>query len=72
MVQVALAWLLHQPGVTSVIAGARNPEQLQQNVQAAALALRPEIVAELAQVTDEVKQKLGPNPDPWQSDARPR
>ena len=72
MARVALAWLLHQPGVTSVIAGARNPEQLQQNVQAAALALRPEIVAELAQVTDEVKQKLGPNPDPWQSDARPR
>lgn len=72
MAQVALAWLLHQPGVTSVIAGARNPEQLEQNVQAAALALRPEIVAELAQVTDEVQQKLGPNPDPWQSVARPR
>ena len=26
--QVALAWLLHQPSVTSVIIGAKRPEQL--------------------------------------------
>lgn len=33
--QLALAWLLAQPGVTSVIVGARNPEQVQGNIGAA-------------------------------------
>ncbi len=34
MANVALAWLLHQPGVTSVIAGARRPDQISEFVQA--------------------------------------
>ena len=37
--QVALAWLLHQPGVTSAIFGARTVEQLEDNLPAADLAL---------------------------------
>lgn len=32
--QIALAWLLHQPQVTSVIIGARRPEQLADNLAA--------------------------------------
>ncbi len=32
--QVALAWLLHQPQVTSVIIGAKRPEQLADNIGA--------------------------------------
>lgn len=41
--QVALAWCIAKPGVTSVIFGARSPEQLADNLQAAALEL-PEAV----------------------------
>ena len=37
--QVALAWLLHQPRITSVILGARNAAQLSDNLGAAALKL---------------------------------
>ncbi|UPO77046.1 aldo/keto reductase [Arthrobacter sp. Helios] len=37
--QVALAWLAGRPGVTSVILGARTPEQLEGNLQAADLEL---------------------------------
>ncbi len=37
--QVALAWLLRQPGVSSVIFGARTLEQLEQNLGAATLEL---------------------------------
>ena len=37
--QVALAWLLHQPAVTSVIIGAKKPEQLADNIGATRLAL---------------------------------
>jgi aryl-alcohol dehydrogenase-like predicted oxidoreductase len=35
--QVALRWVTQQPGVTTVIPGARNPEQARQNAAAAAL-----------------------------------
>ncbi|MDB5961215.1 MAG: aldo/keto reductase [Massilia sp.] len=37
--RVALAWLLHQPQVTSVIIGAKRLEQLQDNIAAASLTL---------------------------------
>lgn len=32
--QIALAWLLHQPVVTTVIIGAKNPQQLDDNLKA--------------------------------------
>lgn len=35
--QLALRWVLDQPGVTAVIPGARNPEQVRANAAAAAL-----------------------------------
>jgi aryl-alcohol dehydrogenase-like predicted oxidoreductase len=35
--QAALRWVTQQPGVTTVIPGARNPEQARQNAAAAAL-----------------------------------
>ncbi len=37
--RVALAWLLHQPAVTSVIIGASRPDQLADNLQATDLTL---------------------------------
>jgi aryl-alcohol dehydrogenase-like predicted oxidoreductase len=40
--QVALAWLLAQPHVTSVIIGAKNQEQLLDNIAATDLDLSPE------------------------------
>lgn len=70
MTRVAIAWLLHRPGVTSVIAGARRPDQVEQTAQAADLPLSPETVGQLAGATDEVKRILGSNPDMWQSESR--
>jgi aryl-alcohol dehydrogenase-like predicted oxidoreductase len=46
--EVSLAWLLAQPAVTSVILGARSPEQLRQNLRAADLRLAPEEIAGLS------------------------
>jgi len=37
--QIALAWLLHQPAVTSVIIGAKKPEQLADNIGATEVEL---------------------------------
>ena len=47
MAQVALAWLLHQPVVTSVIIGAKRPEQLADNIAATEVALSAEDLAAL-------------------------
>jgi aryl-alcohol dehydrogenase-like predicted oxidoreductase len=45
--QVALNWLLQRPTVSSVIIGARNEEQLRQNLGAAGWSLSPAQVAKL-------------------------
>jgi aryl-alcohol dehydrogenase-like predicted oxidoreductase len=42
MAQFALRWIIDQPGVSVVIPGARNPEQVAGNVAAAALARLPQ------------------------------
>ena len=51
MAQVALAWVLAQPGVTSAIVGASSLEQLDDNLAAAALELTPEELAALDAAT---------------------
>jgi aryl-alcohol dehydrogenase-like predicted oxidoreductase len=49
--QVALAWVYNKPGVTSPIIGARNMEQLEDNLGAADLSLTPEEMATLDAVS---------------------
>jgi aryl-alcohol dehydrogenase-like predicted oxidoreductase len=49
--QIALAWLLHQPVVTSVIIGAKRVDQLDDNVAAAAVRLTDEDLAALDAVS---------------------
>jgi aryl-alcohol dehydrogenase-like predicted oxidoreductase len=49
--QVALAWLLHQPQVTSVIIGAKRPEQLADNLAATRLVLAADELAALNAVS---------------------
>ncbi len=39
LAQLAIAWALHQPGVTSCIVGAKSPEQVDEQVGAASLSL---------------------------------
>lgn len=69
---VALAWVLHQPAVAAVLAGASRPDQIRANVAAAEIRLSPEVLRELDEATRPVKQRLGPNVDPWQSESRIR
>jgi len=45
--QIAINWLLQRPTVSSVIIGARNEEQLRQNIGATGWTLTPEQVARL-------------------------
>ena len=70
LARVALAWLLHQPAVTAVIAGARSPEQVADNAAAADLDLDAADLAALAERTATLTRKLGTNADMWQSQSR--
>jgi aryl-alcohol dehydrogenase-like predicted oxidoreductase len=45
--QIALNWLLHRPSVSTVIIGARNEQQLRQNLQATGWSLSLQQVAKL-------------------------
>ncbi|WP_285680258.1 aldo/keto reductase [Actinoplanes sp. NBRC 103695] len=58
--QTALNWLLHQPGVTAPIIGARTMEQLDDNLGAAAFTLDPAQLDRLDRVSDK------PKPYPYQ------
>lgn len=72
MEQLALAWLLAQPMVTSVLAGARNPEQVTSNAATADLNLSDELIAELSAATADLKQAMGGHLDPWSIESRAR
>jgi aryl-alcohol dehydrogenase-like predicted oxidoreductase len=49
--QVALNWLLRRPTVAALVIGARNEEQLLQNLAASAFRLSPEEIARLDQAS---------------------
>jgi len=49
--QIALAWLLHQQSVTSVIIGAKKPEQLKDNISSTSLTLSSEELSQLDKVS---------------------
>lgn len=58
--QLALAWLLHQPVVTTVIVGAKKPEQLQDNLKATEVVFTPEELQEI-----DAASKLSPEYPGW-------
>lgn len=69
--QIALAWLLHQPVVTSVIIGAKNANQLKDNLGAVDVQLDAEDLQQL-----DVVSRLSPEYPGWMfamqgSDRRP-
>jgi aryl-alcohol dehydrogenase-like predicted oxidoreductase len=48
--QLALAWTFHQPGVTSAIAGSRNPSHTRSNAEAGDLVLDAEDLAQIEEL----------------------
>jgi aryl-alcohol dehydrogenase-like predicted oxidoreductase len=45
--QLAIAWVLHQAGVTAALAGSCKPEHVRQNARAGELELPPDVLGEL-------------------------
>lgn len=54
--QLALAWAVHQPGVTSAIAGSRNPDHTRDNAAAGNVELDRATLAEIEKI-----MRLGPD-----------
>ena len=50
MLELAFSWLLGRPTVTSIIAGASTPEQLEQNVKAVGWIISPEDMVEVDRI----------------------
>lgn len=50
LAQLALAWTIHQPGVTAAIAGSRNPDHVRQNAAAGDLVLDEGTLAEIEEL----------------------
>ena len=55
LAQLAIAWVLAQPGITSAIVGASRPEQLRETAKAADLTIDPALLAEAAAIVEGVR-----------------
>ena len=65
--QIALAWLLHQPVVTTVIIGANKPQQLTDNLDSVNVSLSEEELGKLNEIS-----KLNPEYPGWMIDRQGR
>ncbi len=72
MASVSLAWLRQQEGITSLLVGARNAEEVRRNLPSLELSLSDEILKQLDVVTRPVKEAVGTNLDMWYAPARMR
>ena len=72
MGNVSIAWLLQQKGIASVLVGARVPAQLIENIKATDLELSNEVLRELSAATEDLKRKVGNNPDLWEGAPKSR
>lgn len=72
MPDLALAWALANPSIDCVLAGCRNIAQLEENTRALRLKLSDRTMDQLNVATDDLRKKLGPNPDFYQGTAHTR
>ena len=72
MAAVALAWLRQQDGVTSLLVGARNADEVRRNLPSLELTLSDDVLQQLSAATEPVKELLGTNLDMWSVPPRMR
>jgi aryl-alcohol dehydrogenase-like predicted oxidoreductase len=61
LAQFALRWALQQPGITTVLAGARTPAQVEDNVGASGWQIEPEDLQKVEKlVSTRIKTPIGP------------
>ncbi len=65
MTDLSLWWLFKQSGVTAVLAGARNAQQILENAKCTEIDLPDSVATELSEASDELKQAVGGDTDIW-------
>ncbi len=69
---LAIAWVIAQPGVASAIVGARKKSQLMRNCRAANIELGQDVIEKLNNITAPLKQHMGTNADLWEGSEKSR
>ncbi|HEX7405494.1 MAG TPA: aldo/keto reductase family protein [Candidatus Nanopelagicaceae bacterium] len=69
MAQLAIAWVLQNPNISSAIMGATKPSQVKENVKASGVKLSPETMATIDKVLGKLPEtdpaeNVSPNPRP--------
>ncbi len=57
LAQLAVAWVLHNPNVSSAIIGASRPEQVKENVKASGVTLSPEVLRRIDEITGPIAER---------------
>jgi aryl-alcohol dehydrogenase-like predicted oxidoreductase len=57
LAQLAVAWVLQNPNVSSAIIGASRPEQVKENVKAAGVKLSPEVMRRIDEILEPVVER---------------
>ena len=68
--EAAFGWAMHQPQVTSVLAGAGKPGQVEQNAAVADMSFPEGFLDALTMATDPLKAAFGNQVDMWQVPGR--
>ena len=58
LTHLAVQWVLNQPGVTSVLVGARTPEQLRQSLAAREAKVAPAVLEQMTQLSEDVRAAI--------------
>ncbi len=57
MTQLAVAWTLHQPGVSSATIGASRPEQVSENAVASGVRLDDDVLRRIDDLLDDLVER---------------
>ncbi|GAK50274.1 aldo/keto reductase [Candidatus Moduliflexus flocculans] len=58
LVELAMAWLLRQPAILSIIVGARSSTQIRRNIQALFASISDNVLDRLTDISDELKATI--------------
>ena len=65
LAEVAINWLIHQKGVTSAIAGARNLKQITENLGGSGWKLSDEDLEKMTRISEPVREAVGDWDNMW-------
>lgn len=72
MADLAIAWILAQPGISTTIIGGRKPDQLKDNLKALDFKIEQSIFEKIDHATSALKLYFGTNADLWDTGSAAR